>query len=144
MNLILIVLFLNSCTKELAQPIIYEAFAQPGFCDRTDEELRAFVIEINVQGFTSGTAVATVLGGRLFVLTNRHNLPKEVAIEAINLRNGRYQYSNVSEIVKLGRDYALEKGLGHARDYALLIPSKPLCLFAKILSTIFFAPNSFR
>jgi hypothetical protein len=115
----------NACLTTPPPPIINEPYPQPGFCNKSDEELRTFVIEMNIQGFTSSTAVATFLGGKLFVLTNRHNLPKEIFLDDIKLRNNKFQYSNVVGVVQLGRDYALERGLGPAKDYAILVPSKP-------------------
>ena len=122
---LVILVFENSCITKPAPPVISEPFPQSGFCELSDEEIRKFVIELNIVGVSSSTAVATFLGGRLFILTNRHNLPEEVALKNIALRNSRYQYSNVDGIIKLGQDYALEKGLGPARDYAMLVPSKP-------------------
>ena len=125
LTLLAILIFGNACISQPVPPAISEPFPQRGFCDLSDEELRKFVIELNIIGVSSSTAVATFLGGKLFILTNRHNLPDQVTLETIKLRNNKYQYSNVDGVIKLGRDYALEKGLGPARDYAMLVPSKP-------------------
>ena len=124
-GLFIILLLETGCLTAPAVPTIQEARPQPGFCQKTDLELRAFVIEMNVQGFTSATAVATTLGAKMFILTNRHNLPKEISVENITLRNSKYQYSNVSGIVQTGSSYAMEHGLTTANDYAILLPAKP-------------------
>tara|TARA_A100001037_G_C15092121_1_gene609642 strand:- start:186 stop:908 length:723 start_codon:yes stop_codon:yes gene_type:complete len=121
----IILLLETGCLTTPPTPVIREAHPQPGFCEKTDAELRAFVIEMNVKGFTSATAVATTLGGNIFILTNRHNLPEEILLENISFRNNKYQYSNAAGILQLGISYAMEQGLGIANDYAILVPAKP-------------------
>ena len=115
----------TGCLTTPPVPVIQEARAQPGFCEKTDAEIRHFVIEMNVKGFTSATAVATTLGGRMFILTNRHNLPEKIFLENISLRNNKYQYSNVAGIIQTGSSYATQQGLSTANDYAILVPAKP-------------------
>lgn len=120
-----ILLLGTGCQTTPPVPVIQEARTQPGFCEKTDAELRHFVIEMNIKGFTSATAVATTLGGRMFILTNRHNLPEEIFIKNISLRNNKYQYSNVAGIIQIGSSYAMQQGLTTANDYAILVPERP-------------------
>ena len=62
-TLIAILIFGNACTTKPESTAISEPFPQQGFCDLSDEELRKFVIELNIIGVSSSTAAATFLGG---------------------------------------------------------------------------------
>jgi len=115
---------LTACeTKPLPIPI--QRQPQAGFCDLSDDALQRFVVAVNIVGESSSSGVATLIGRKIYVLTNRHNLPKHPKIENIQFRNYRHQYTKAAGIIILGRDYAEERGLGPARDYAVLSVTDP-------------------
>ena len=115
---------LTACeTKPLPIPI--QRQPQAGFCDLSDDALRRYVVAINIVGESSSSGVATLIGRKIYVLTNRHNLPRLPKIENIQFRNYRHQYTKAADIIIMGRDYAEEVGLGPARDYAVLSVKDP-------------------
>ena len=103
-------------------PLPTQRPAQAGFCDLTDDMLQRYVVAINVVGESSSSGVATLIGNKVYVLTNRHNLPGQPNLKNIEFRNYRHEYSKAAAIIVLGRDYAEERGLGPARDYVVLTP----------------------
>lgn len=109
-----------------APPAGTDRFAVPDdFCAARDQDLAPFLIAVDILSRSSASGVATVIDGRVVVLTNRHNLPSDPVPGAITLRNHRHGEARVTEILALGRDYALEGGLGIARDFAVLAPADP-------------------
>ena len=104
------------------QPPPVQRPAQAGFCDLPDKILERYVIALNIVGQSSSSGVATMLGKKLYILTNRHNLPDEPNLENIEFRNYKFEYSKARSIVLLGQDYATVKGLGTTKDYAVLTP----------------------
>lgn len=118
------ILLLVACeSKPLPVPI--QRPAADGFCKLNDEMLQRYVVAINVLGESSSSGVATLIGHKVYIITNRHNLPVEPKLENIKFRNHLYQYSAATAVVTMGRDYADEGGLGPARDYAVLAVETP-------------------
>ena len=110
-------------TKPQAPPV--QRLAQAGFCDLPDKTLEQYVIAINIVGQSSSSGVATMLGKKLYIMTNRHNLPDEPNLENIEFRNYKFEYSKARSIILLGQDYATVKGLGTTKDYAVLTAKNP-------------------
>ena len=97
----------------------------PGFCALPDSTLEEYLIAVNVPGSGSSRGVATIHDGRLYVLTNRHNLPPEPDLDMVELRNKSYASTVATALIAEGRDFGEERYLGFARDYAVLTVRDP-------------------
>lgn len=103
----------------------------PGFCDLDDAELARYLVAIDAAGWASGSGVATVLGGRVVVLTNRHNLPPRPDLARVGLRNHRHAVTFATTILAAGRDFAAAGADEPARDFVVLAVRDPT-LFAPL------------
>ena len=119
-SVIALVSYLLAACETGSPPLPTQRSARAGFCDLTDDLLQRYVVAINVVGESSSSGVATLISNKVYVLTNRHNLPGQPNLQNIEFRNYRHEYSKAADIIVLGRDYAEERGLGPARDYVVL------------------------
>lgn len=99
-----------------------------GFCDLTDEAMRKYVVVVNAPGRSNGTGFATVIGGQVYVITNRHNLAEEFSSFPAEVRNQDFARTPITGMVAGGRDYADTEGLHHAEDFAVLTVQDPSIL----------------
>ncbi len=121
---ILLALTLNACAS--SAPAIHPMRPPAvGFCDLGDTELEKYVVGVNVSGRSNGSGVATIVDGRLYILTNRHNLPEDFTSWPAEIRNHDYALTSATAIVAGGRDYAKSFGLHYADDFAVLEVQDP-------------------
>lgn len=117
-------LALAGCAGDPPRPMANRVPAE-GFCDLSDGALRPYVISVHVLSRTSASGVATIINGRPYVVTNRHNLPEQPVFEQVVLKNHKFQQTVATGMVAAGRDYAELRGLGYAQDYAVLTVRDP-------------------
>lgn len=116
---------LSACDSSGTKRQAPQLAADGNFCNSSDQALKPYLVWVDVYGRSSASGVATTNNGRVVVLTNRHNLPDNPQPSAVVLRNHQLEETTASALLALGRDYALEGGLGIARDFAVLVPKDP-------------------
>jgi hypothetical protein len=99
-----------------------------GFCDLSDEAMLKYVVVVNANGRSNGTGFATIIGGRVYVITNRHNLAEEIGSFPAEVRNQDFARTAITGMVAGGRDYADTEGLHFAEDFAVLTVRDPSIL----------------